>query len=295
MRAHQHGTHHAAGCPLRQPRAKRLRLQPLCSTAAVESPAAKPSASTKTQRVVVLGGTGRVGGSTAEALLDRRACGTSQGAPRSTVHCSAAHQARLCHRLPGEQLEVTVASRQEKSYSEAAKKRPSLQGARFKACDIDSRASLEVPPAPWHPSHQLSWRTLHSGRLGTPAGATRSGWLGSGRRVLPGADRSLLRSAWQAALEGADLVLHAAGPFQRKGSRLVLETAIAMGVPYVDVCDDAEYAQSCKELHQQAVQAGVPAITTAGIYPGARAGLATCDAVQAWCPQPCLAWSLVRQ
>ena len=72
----------------------------------------------------------------------------------------------------------------------------------------------------------------------------------------------------QAALSGADLVLHAAGPFQRKGSRLVLETAIALGIPYVDVCDDAEYAQSCKELHQQAVSAGVPAIISSGIYPG---------------------------
>ena len=72
----------------------------------------------------------------------------------------------------------------------------------------------------------------------------------------------------QAALSGADLVLHTAGPFQRKNSQLVLETAIAMGVPYVDVCDDAEYAQACKRLHQRAVDAKVPAITTAGIYPG---------------------------
>ena len=63
-------------------------------------------------------------------------------------------------------------------------------------------------------------------------------------------------------------MLHTAGPFQRKNSQLVLETAIAMGIPYVDVCDDAEYAQDCKRLHQRAVDAGVPAITTAGIYPG---------------------------
>ena len=48
----------------------------------------------------------------------------------------------------------------------------------------------------------------------------------------------------------------------------MLETAIAMGIPYVDVCDDAEYAQACKRLHQRAVDAKVPAITTAGIYPG---------------------------
>lgn len=82
--------------------------------------------------------------------------------------------------------------------------------------------------------------------------------------------RSIVHFATQAALSGADLVLHTAGPFQRKASQLVLKTAIAMGIPYVDVCDDAEYAQDCKKLHQRAVDAGVPAITTAGIYPGAR-------------------------
>ena len=131
-----------------------------------------------------------------------------------------------------------MASRQEKSYADAAKKRPSLRGARFVACDIDSRSSLEV----------RSWLGLQS--------------------LLQSIVLNLCMP--QAALAGADLVLHAAGPFQRKGSRLVLETAIALGVPYVDVCDDAEYAQSCRELHQQAVDAGVPCITTAGIYPGER-------------------------
>ena len=85
-----------------------------------------------------------------------------------------------------------------------------------------------------------------------------------------GMSRSIVHFATQAALSGADLVLHTAGPFQRKASQLVLKTAIAMGIPYVDVCDDAEYAQDCKKLHQRAVDAGVPAITTAGIYPGAR-------------------------
>ena len=45
-------------------------MQALCSTATVDAP---PEAlpRTKLQKVVVLGGTGRVGGSTAEALLDK--------------------------------------------------------------------------------------------------------------------------------------------------------------------------------------------------------------------------------
>lgn len=46
------------------------------------------------------------------------------------------------------------------------------------------------------------------------------------------------------ALKGADLVIHAAGPFQRRPRCDVLEAAIAAGVPYLDVCDDSDYAQA---------------------------------------------------
>lgn len=92
---------------------------------------------------------------------------------------------------------------------------------------------------------------------------------------------------------------HTAGPFQRKEQCAVLEAAVAAGVPYMDVCDDMDYSQRAKRLHkarwrnvcvpadmmcgpvdtstcrtistvhpQKAEAAGVPAITTAGIYPG---------------------------
>lgn len=47
----------------------------------------------------------------------------------------------------------------------------------------------------------------------------------------------------QAALEGADLVIHTAGPFQRCRHHNVLEAAIAAKVPYIDVCDDTEYSE----------------------------------------------------
>lgn len=43
---------------------------------------------------------------------------------------------------------------------------------------------------------------------------------------------------------------------------LVVQTA------YIDVCDDSDYSKLAKAYHQQALTAGVPAITTAGIYPG---------------------------
>ncbi len=37
---------------------------------------------------------------------------------------------------------------------------------------------------------------------------------------------------------------------------------------YIDVCDDKEYSRRAKSFHQKAIMMQVPAITTAGIYPG---------------------------
>ena len=54
------------------------------------------------------------------------------------------------------------------------------------------------------------------------------------------------------AIRGADLVIHSAGPFQRRPDCSVLEAAIAEGVPYLDVCDDLEYSQRAKSLHSKA-------------------------------------------
>eukprot|EP00250_Pteridium_aquilinum_P016261 c23030_g1_i1 orf=67-729(+) len=70
------------------------------------------------------------------------------------------------------------------------------------------------------------------------------------------------------AMEGKNIVVHAAGPFQRKEHCNVLESAISTKVAYVDVCDDQEYSRQTKSLHEKAKAANVPAITTAGIYPG---------------------------
>ncbi|XP_078445375.1 saccharopine dehydrogenase [Wolffia australiana] len=72
----------------------------------------------------------------------------------------------------------------------------------------------------------------------------------------------------EAAFNGVDMVVHTAGPFQRAENCNVLNVAISSKTPYVDVCDDADYAWRAKSFHAQAVAAGVPAITTAGIYPG---------------------------
>ncbi|KAG2622920.1 uncharacterized protein LOC120696663 [Panicum virgatum] len=70
------------------------------------------------------------------------------------------------------------------------------------------------------------------------------------------------------ALQGVDLVVHTAGPFQRAEDCTVLQAAISTKTAYIDVCDDTDYSWRAKGFHEQAKSAGVPAITTAGIYPG---------------------------
>jgi saccharopine dehydrogenase-like NADP-dependent oxidoreductase len=47
----------------------------------------------------------------------------------------------------------------------------------------------------------------------------------------------------QAALAGADLVLHTAGPFQHSSNFNVIEAAIESRTPYIDVCDDTHYSE----------------------------------------------------
>ncbi|XP_004505659.1 uncharacterized protein [Cicer arietinum] len=72
----------------------------------------------------------------------------------------------------------------------------------------------------------------------------------------------------ETALKGVDLVVHAAGPFQQAEKCSVLEAAINTKTAYIDVCDDTTYACRAKSLMSRALAANVPAITTAGIYPG---------------------------
>jgi hypothetical protein len=69
-------------------------------------------------------------------------------------------------------------------------------------------------------------------------------------------------------IAGADLILHTAGPFQQSKNYNVIEAAIETKTPYIDVCDDTHYSEGVKAYHDQAVAAGIPALTTAGIYPG---------------------------
>lgn len=145
------------------------------------------SARCSAQRVVIFGGTGRVGGSTAAALA-------ASGLPLTLVLAGRDEQrARaLC----------------------ASATQPALRDATFVRCDLADDATLA------------------------------------------------------ATLRGADLVIHAAGPFQRQRRCAVLEAAVAARVPYLDVCDDTEAAEQAKALHSRAQAAGIRAVVCGGVFPG---------------------------
>ncbi|XP_055834438.1 uncharacterized protein LOC129902990 isoform X2 [Solanum dulcamara] len=76
------------------------------------------------------------------------------------------------------------------------------------------------------------------------------------------------REALEANLTDADIVVHAAGPFQQSDNCKVLEAAIGTKTAYLDVCDDTSYATRAKSYMNKALEANIPAITTGGIYPG---------------------------
>ncbi|CAI8617230.1 unnamed protein product [Vicia faba] len=137
----------------------------------------------RNSRVLVLGGTGRVGGSTATALSN------------------------LCP-----DLQILVAGRNREKGEALVAKLGGNSG--FARVDIDDADSLET------------------------------------------------------ALKGVDLVVHAAGPFQQTEKCSVLEAAINTKTAYIDVCDDTTYSRRAKSFMSRALAANVPAITTAGIYPG---------------------------
>lgn len=84
-------------------------------------------------------------------------------------------------------------------------------------------------------------------------------------------DRSRLLSV----LSGADLVIHAAGPFQDT-QPLVLEAAIEAGVSYLDIADDLSFAYKARALSLTAQQKGISAIVNGGVFPGLSNIMAGC-------------------
>ena len=77
-----------------------------------------------------------------------------------------------------------------------------------------------------------------------------------------------------AAVRGANLVVHTAGPSQGRTQPKLLQACIAAGVPYCDVCDEWPLSQHAKALAASAAAAGVPAVVSCGIWPGVSALMA---------------------
>ncbi|MGP3963095.1 saccharopine dehydrogenase NADP-binding domain-containing protein [Nonomuraea sp. 3N208] len=104
-------------------------------------------------------------------------------------------------------------------------------------------------------------------------------------------------AAVRQTLEDSDLVVHAVGPYYRYGDRVA--AALAAGVPYLDVCDDADVTEAILALHDAARDAGTPVVTGAGFSPGIVNAVALClagrydeveatgdlsrDELRAWC------------
>ena len=71
------------------------------------------------------------------------------------------------------------------------------------------------------------------------------------------------------------MVVHTGGPFQGRTSPVLLRSCIELAMPYADVCDEFDLAETSKvELDQMAKDAGVSAIVSCGIWPGVSALMA---------------------
>jgi saccharopine dehydrogenase-like NADP-dependent oxidoreductase len=75
------------------------------------------------------------------------------------------------------------------------------------------------------------------------------------------------RSALEAAIWSADLVIHCAGPFHQCDAR-VLELCLAAQVNYLDVSDHRSYVKKVIPYREAAQAAGVTAVLNTGIFPG---------------------------
>jgi hypothetical protein len=151
------------------------------------------------------------------------------------------------------------------------------------------------------------------------AGRTPASLKELAQRVAPDAAlRTINRDTLSAAdLEGADVVVDAAGPFQASHDRVIC-AAIAARIPYVDLADGRDFVAAIGAHDAAARAAGVSIITGAssvpalshavidaltagwrgietiriGIFPGNRAprGLAVVQAILSWAGKPMRNW-----
>ena len=69
------------------------------------------------------------------------------------------------------------------------------------------------------------------------------------------------------AIQGCDLVVHCAGPFDYRDG-FVLKRCIELGVNYLDVSDRPPFVKKALAYREAAQKAGVTAILSTGVFPG---------------------------
>ena len=105
----------------------------------------------------------------------------------------------------------------------------------------------------------------------TRARLAQQGMVGSGELSFVPIDLDGGAAALSAAVAGASLVVHTAGPFQGREEPSLLRAALGAGVPYCDVCDELLLTRNSKALTAEAAAAGVPCVVSCGIWPGVSA------------------------
>lgn len=102
-------------------------------------------------------------------------------------------------------------------------------------------------------------------------GAAAAGVAAELRRLgQPASSRSIDVTdpeALRAFLADADLLMNSVGPYFRFGVP-ILEAAIAAGIDYIDICDDAQPTADMLALDERARAAGITAVIGAGASPG---------------------------
>ncbi|KAE9463281.1 hypothetical protein C3L33_04820, partial [Rhododendron williamsianum] len=202
----------------------------------------------RNSRVLILGGTGRVGGSTAIAL------------------------SKLCP-----DLRIVVGGRNKEKG--AARVAELGKNSEFAEVDIEERASLEATLRV--AAYSLEMLVSCSSEDGilyflfsySILLVTMHHQNGFGFFNIP-------KLNCGASSADVDLVVHSAGPFQQAEKCTVLEVAIQTKTAYMDVCDDTSYAFRAKSYMSKALAANIPAITTGGIYPGVSNGASTLGLVR---------------
>jgi hypothetical protein len=91
-------------------------------------------------------------------------------------------------------------------------------------------ARTSLPPLPFPVRPNSPTRTAYPGRPTLSCLCTRP-------------TRAPTHAHAQSVIDGADLVIHTAGPFQRCEHHNVLEAALESKTPYLDVSDDVSYSE----------------------------------------------------